>query len=88
MSRKIFFVLLIVAGLLLLSACELTDKNSKNSNPGLANPASEFCEENGGSLGIRTLEDGSQIGICVFPDGSECDEWEFFRGECQPGEDS
>ena len=26
--------------------------------------------------------DGSQNGICVFPDGSECDEWAYFRGEC------
>ncbi|MBE0684779.1 MAG: DUF333 domain-containing protein [Anaerolineaceae bacterium] len=49
----------------------------------MPNPASVFCEENGGSLEIRTSEDGSQAGICVFPDGSECDEWSFFRGECQ-----
>jgi hypothetical protein len=26
--------------------------------------------------------DGSQNGICVFPDGSECDEWSYFRGDC------
>lgn len=82
MPRKIFFILLIVAGLLLLSTCELTDKNS---NPGLANPASVFCEDNGGSLEIRTVEDGSQVGICVFPDGSECDEWEFFSGQIELG---
>ena len=28
---------------------------------------------------------GGQSGMCVFPDGSQCDEWAFFRGECQPG---
>ncbi len=28
--------------------------------------------------------DGSQNGICVFPDGSECDEWAYFRGQCGP----
>ena len=23
--------------------------------------------------------------ICHFNDGSSCDEWDFFRGECTPG---
>lgn len=49
---------------------------------GMANPASTFCIENGGTLEIRTKEDGSQYGVCVFDNGKECDEWEFLRGEC------
>ncbi len=61
------------------------------SNPGnaaqMANPASVFCEENGGTSEIRTAADGSQSGACVFPDGSECDEWAYYRGECGPGQD-
>jgi hypothetical protein len=71
-----------------LTGCNLisgTDKiNSGNAN--LPNPASVFCEENDGILEIRTADDGSQSGVCVFPDGSECDEWAFFRGECKPGD--
>ena len=55
------------------------------SNPQIANPASAFCEQNGGKLEIRTAADGSQSGVCVFTDGSECDEWAFFKGECAPG---
>jgi putative hemolysin len=47
----------------------------------LANPASVFCEENGGRVDIRTVN-GGEAGFCVFPDGSECEEWTFFRGEC------
>jgi len=35
---------------------------------------------------IRTAEDGSQTGYCIFPDGSECDEWAYYRGECGPVE--
>lgn len=52
---------------------------------GLPNPASAYCEEQGGRLEIRTDASGGQAGFCLFADGSECDEWAFFRGECQPG---
>ncbi len=51
----------------------------------IANPASAYCEEEGGKIDIRTAEDGSQGGVCVFPDGSECEEWAFYKGECTPG---
>jgi putative hemolysin len=52
--------------------------------PGLPNPASVYCEQQGYTLEIRTASDSSQSGVCIFPDGSECDEWAFFRGECKP----
>jgi putative hemolysin len=39
--------------------------------PGIPNPASVFCEEQGGTVDVRTAEDGSQTGYCVFGDGSE-----------------
>ena len=48
----------------------------------MPNPASVYCTQNGNKLEIRTAADGSQSGICVFPDGSTCDEWAYFRGEC------
>lgn len=51
---------------------------------GLPNPASQFCEEQGYTLEIREGAEG-QIGVCVFPDGTECEEWAFYRGECGPG---
>jgi hypothetical protein len=51
----------------------------------LPNPASVACESRGGRLEIRAEASGGQIGICVFPDGSECEEWSLFRNECQPG---
>lgn len=53
----------------------------------MPNPASVYCEENGGTLEIRTDEEtGGQVGICIFSDGSECDEWAFYRDECAPGD--
>ena len=51
----------------------------------MPNPASAFCVEHGFTSEIRTAADGSQAGYCIFPDGSECDEWAYFRGECAPG---
>lgn len=52
--------------------------------PSLPNPASVFCEQQGYTLEIRTDSVGNQSGFCIFPDGSECDEWAYFRGECKP----
>lgn len=49
---------------------------------GIPNPASVYCEQQGNTLEIRTATDGSQSGLCIFPDGSTCDEWAYFRGEC------
>ena len=54
------------------------------SPAGIANPAFAYCVEQGGTSELRTAADGSQSGVCVFPDGSECEEWAFFRGECTP----
>src|SRR5512134_1361796 len=48
----------------------------------IPNPASAYCIEQGYKSEIRTAADGSQSGVCIFPDGSECDEWAYFRGEC------
>ncbi len=52
-------------------------------NAQLANPASTYCVEQGGESDIRTMADGSQKGFCLFDDGSECEEWAFFQGECE-----
>ncbi len=51
---------------------------------GMSNPASVYCAQNGNKLEIRTADDGNQSGVCIFPDGSACDEWAYFRGECAP----
>jgi putative hemolysin len=63
-----------------------TEGQPAQDQAGLPNPASVFCEEQGGKVEIRTDASGNQMGVCLFEDGSECDEWAFFRGECQPGQ--
>ncbi len=63
--------------LVALSACG-SDFESDPA-PGLANPASVFCEEQGGSVEMETGDEGNEAGICVLPDGSRVDEWEYYR---------
>lgn len=87
-----FVVLLLLAAL--LSACFGISQEVPPPAPepaetpliGMPNPASVYCEEQGGRLEIRTGADGGQFGVCIFTDGSECDEWAFYRGECAPGQ--
>ncbi|HEY9843628.1 MAG: DUF333 domain-containing protein [Candidatus Sericytochromatia bacterium] len=53
--------------------------------PGLANPASVFCEQNNGKLVIRQTGQG-ETGYCVFRDLSACEEWAYYRNQCKPGD--
>lgn len=85
MFRKALFTLLVVE-CLVTAACTrqpVTATATANPAPGLPNPASVYCEEHGGRLELRASADGT-AGVCLFPDGSECDEWAYFRGECRP----
>jgi putative hemolysin len=68
------------------SVAQATTDSTATDMPqaGIPNPASVYCKEQGNKHEIRIAADGSQNGICVFPDGSECDEWAYFRGECGP----
>ena len=76
---------------ILLTSCSVppaqltvTPIPTESPQANMPNPASTYCEEQGNRLEIRTAADGSQSGVCIFPDGSECDEWAYFRKECGP----
>ena len=60
--------------------------NNIGGNVGLANPASVYCINQSGSLDMRSDAEGNQYGVCMFDDGSECEEWKFFRKECKQGD--
>lgn len=64
---------------------ETSEEKTDEEEIQIANPASVYCEEEGGTLEIRETVDG-QRGFCLFEDGSECDEWDFFRLDCKKGE--
>jgi len=48
------------------------------------NPASVKCIKDGGTLIPENTANG-QTYNCKFADGSQCEEWAYYRGECKPG---
>ncbi len=85
MGRYVIVGLCLVA-LGTASACSPQASGGATPQVGLPNPASVYCEQNGGKLDLRTDATGGVSGVCQFPDGSECEEWAYFRGECKPGD--
>ncbi len=84
---RMLFVTIGVFLSLTLTACtpgiQATGSVAKDKpQASMPNPASVYCTQNGNKLEIVTADDGSQSGVCVFPDNSTCDEWAYFRGEC------
>ena len=75
--KKTLMIIAII-GIIFLAGC-----SEKEQDTQIANPASEFCIEQGGRLEIVEGDEG-QTGICVLEDGTECEEWAYFRGECGP----
>ncbi len=59
--------------------------SSCGGNPGdrlgMGNPAAIYCKELGYEYRITQTSKGEE-GICVFPDGGECEEWKFLAGKC------
>jgi len=73
-----------VGCLIAFGACE-AERAAEPTPAGMPNPASVHCIQVGGTLTIRKLPDGGEVGTCVFEDGTECEEWALFRKECEPG---
>jgi putative hemolysin len=83
MKSKLYIVgLTLILSAVIVSGCGTT---TAEPTIGLANPAAVYCEEQGYTLEMRTDADGGQHSVCIFPDGSECEEWAFYRGECSLG---
>jgi uncharacterized protein len=72
---------------LIMAACGGDDSPTSTEAPvapddstQIANPASVFCIEQGGTLEIVDEADG-QVGYCTLPDGTRIEEWEYYRSE-------
>ena len=84
MGCKICIFLLIVGAFVLMMGCQGEEDDASKEGTGveIPNPAAEKCLEEGNEYDIKVAEDGSQYGMCTLPDGTECDAWSYYRGEC------
>ena len=76
-TKTLGLVVLLALWSLTLAGCNKT--NTPTENTQIANPAAVYCEEQGGTLQLEEW-------LCIFSDGSYCEEWSYFRNECQPGQ--
>lgn len=71
----------LTAAALALGGCQhLSPPEPAPATPmlGMANPASQFCVQQGGRLRIVRTAQG-EVGLCTLPDGREVEEWALFR---------
>ena len=74
--KNIAFLSIIVASLSACSSVQTTD--SSQTKLGLANPASQYCVEQGGKLEI-VKESNGEVGYCHLKNGEKVEEWALFR---------
>lgn len=73
------YPIIIMLILFSLTAC---NSNTFKGKTQIANPASVKCVEDGYRLEIRKDEEGNEYGVCIDDEDNECEEWAYFRGEC------
>ena len=73
----------IALSMLLLAGCGMQSAPEMQST--LQDQISLYCLDHEGNLEMR--EEGWKLhGYCIFADGSECTEADFFNGVCKSGE--
>ena len=84
-TRPFIIGIIILIGALGLTACKGSQEivpapfieGEEDAFIGVPNPASFYCQEMGYELDLRDNE-----GICIMPNGNECEEWDFLAGSC------
>ena len=66
------------------SSEETSEETSKEETQ-LPNPAAVYCQEQDGVLEHIMFEKGTR-GFCLFEDGFQCGQWDFYRGDCEKGQ--
>jgi putative hemolysin len=74
MKQTITLMTTLALGLLLMS--------SFTEGPIMPNPSVEYAKFLGYKVEIRQSSRGGSDGFVIFPDKSECEAWQFYRGLC------
>ncbi len=89
MNKKTIFIiagcLVLVIGVYYFGVYKSSDTPLDKDSAEIANPAAVYCEEEGGESINIDFESGTRS-FCVFEDDSECDQWGFYRKECDKGD--
>ena len=58
---------------------------TKEGDAEIANPASQHCIDQGGTMVIQQRGDGGEYGVCIFEENRQCEELAMLRGDCPVG---
>tara|TARA_Y100000310_G_C20614738_1_gene780034 strand:- start:961 stop:1221 length:261 start_codon:yes stop_codon:yes gene_type:complete len=75
-------VFVLVIGVFFAGCTDDCSEDECSADAGIANPAAVKCEADGYEL-VPTETDNGTITMCVSLEGGECEEWDYFRGECE-----
>jgi len=90
LSSVLFFCILSLSSFIFIKIKAQPDKplqskpDIKDVQVGMADPAAVYCQTMGYQHQVITEVDGSQHGICIFPDRASCPAWDFLAGKCEP----
>jgi len=65
---------------------KIKNEYKENINYQSLSQATIFCKNQGGKIEIRKNIEGNERKFCIFDDGSECEEWDFYYKKCKKGE--
>ena len=81
-TKTLALLAILATSTMLLAWCNNTNNESEVVEPEeVLNEAWQYCVDNWWSHKIVTSET-AVYGECTLPDGTVCEEWEYFNGEC------
>ena len=89
-KHSLLILVIILLSFTIIAGCAQAQNGSEQpgttpavtTSSSMANPAAVFCREKNHQYAIRRNPDGSEYGVCIFPDRAECEEWAFYQGTC------